>query len=88
VEAKEMAKIIDPYKQRDPNPYDRHAKRHGGGDGLELNAKVNPQANQAPEDQHGPGYSNEVPVKSWVRGGAMRPGFDSGLSGNRYGRRK
>ena len=81
-----MPKIIDPYKQRGPNPYDKHAAKHGGGDGLELDAKVNPQANQDPQDKHGPSYSNDVPVKSWVRGGAMRPGFDSGPSGNRYGR--
>jgi hypothetical protein len=83
-----MPKIIDPYKQRGPNPYDKHAAKHDGGDGLELDAKVNPQANQDPQDKHGPSYSNDVPVKSWVRGGAMRPGFDSGPSGNRYGKGK
>jgi hypothetical protein len=83
-----MPKIIDPYKQRGPNPYDRHAKRHGGGDGLELSPKTNPQANQDPQDKHGPGYSNDVPVSVWTRGGSQRPGFDSGASGNRYDNRK
>jgi hypothetical protein len=83
-----MPKIIDPYKQRGPNPYDRLAKKHGGGDGLELDAKLNSQANQAPEDAHGPGYTNEVPVSAWTRGGSQRPGFDFGRSGSRYGKGK
>jgi hypothetical protein len=79
-----MPKIIDPYKQRGPSAFDRHARKHGGGDGLELDAKVNPQANQDPQDKHGPGYDNGVKVSSWLRGGSQRPGFDCGPSGNRY----
>jgi hypothetical protein len=82
-----MPKIIDPYKQRGPNPFDRHAKKHGGGDGLELDPKLNSQANQAPEDRHAPGYDNQT--KGWVRGmGSPHPKFDSGPSGNRYGKGK
>jgi hypothetical protein len=83
-----MPKIIDPYKQRGPNPYDRHAAKYGGGDGLELDAKLNSQAPQDPIDKHAPGYSNDVPVRSWTRGGSQRPGFDSGPSGSRYSKGK
>jgi hypothetical protein len=36
--------------------------------------------NQMPEDQHAPGYDNDVPVNSWLRGGNEsaegKPGFD------------
>jgi hypothetical protein len=35
---------------------------------------------QCPEDQQAPGYDNEVPVKSWLRGGnedaTKMPNFD------------
>ena len=27
------------------------------------------QEPQAPMDRHGPGYSNDVPIDSWLRGG-------------------
>ena len=38
---------------------------------------VNPYANQAPEDKHGPGYENDVPSDSWLRSqGTKMPHFD------------
>jgi hypothetical protein len=54
-----------------PNP-----PRYGGGDGLELDAKHNTQAIQSREDARAAGYDNDVPVKSWLRGGALPPHFD------------
>jgi hypothetical protein len=77
---------FDPYKR--PPSINKHASKYGGGDGLELDAKLNSQANQDPIDKHCPGYSNDVPVSAWTRGGSQRPGFDSGPSGNRYGKGK
>jgi hypothetical protein len=75
-----MAKNIDPnnpYAHRSPNPYDRHASKYGGGDGLELDARLNSQASQDPIDAHAPGYSNDT-RETWLRGkGKPHPHFDS-----------
>jgi hypothetical protein len=40
------------------------------------------QANQAPEDRHGPGYDNRVNINSWLRNGdaTSKPSFDFGNS--------
>jgi hypothetical protein len=85
-----MAKNTDPnnpYKDRGPNPFDKHAKKYGGGDGLELDAKLNSPANQATIDARGPNYANDT--KGWVRGkGSPYPNFDSGPSGSRYEKRR
>jgi hypothetical protein len=79
------------------SPIDFHGRSHaaaklpryGGGDGLELDASgtVNVQHNQDRQDFHGPQYNNEPSIRSWLRGGADRPGFDHGPSGHRYGRK-
>ena len=59
--------------------------RYGGGDGLELDAKANSPKCQDPVNAHAPGYDNEVPVKSWLRGGGedatTKPGFDHSKKG-------
>ena len=34
------------------------------------------QAVQDPEGKHAAGYDNEPSIRSWLRGGADRPGFD------------
>lgn len=34
---------------------------------------------QCPEDKHGPGYDNDVPLNSWLRDDATKkPDFDKG----------
>ena len=65
---------------------DAKLPKYGGGDGLELDlsGKVNVQAPQDPQDQRGPQYHNEPSIRSWVRGGTLRPSFDHGPSGKRY----
>ena len=50
----------------------------------------NKNTNQAPEDQHSPGYSNDV-ANDWRRGGGVggatgKPGFDKGQSYRRSDR--
>lgn len=64
---------LDTHGRSDP---DAKLPRYGGGDGLELDAKNNAQANQDPQDRHGPQYNNEPSVESWLRGGAYPPHFD------------
>ena len=41
------------------------------------NEKVFPYEPQAPEDKHGPGYENDVPLNGWLRGtdATKKPGF-------------
>ena len=37
----------------------------------------NEQAPQMPEDKHGPGYDNDVPLGGWLRtDGTKKPSFD------------
>lgn len=47
-----------------------------------LEEAYNPQA---PMDRTGPGYSNDVSLKSWLRNGdaTTKPGFDHTGKGNR-----
>jgi hypothetical protein len=68
---------------------DAKLPKYGGGDGLALpdDAKVNPQANQDPQDKHGPQYDCEPSIESWLRGGNGGPTFDRGPSGYRYHRK-
>jgi hypothetical protein len=67
---------VYPYgaKPHDSFPKPRDAARHH--DHQEI------QKPQAPEDQHGPGYSNDVKKSSWLQSGLAteKPSFDRGNS--------
>jgi hypothetical protein len=67
-------KYSDELKPAKGNP------KYGGADGLELDAKLNSAANQSPSDKQAPGYDNQVPINSWLRGGGedatSKPNFD------------
>jgi hypothetical protein len=68
-----------------------HSPRPPSADGYDRHQEI--QRPQAPEDQRGPGYSNDVSKKSWLQSGTAtdKPGFDKGQDGKqswRAGREK
>jgi hypothetical protein len=74
-------------------PHDSYPSPHRAANRCEPHEEV--QANQFPENAHGPGYDSDVSIKSWLRNGdaTSKPSFDkhenswrSESKGNTFGK--